>query len=303
VLAAQGGALADAFSQLMRGALSGQLPMESLRALGRALAWLLCAPAAAALALLVLQRAPALRFLRSDADPRAPSQRPRPYGHALSACVTALKLGVLLLALGALLAGSAPGLLAAGQRSAAELLALLPRVLGALALRAAWVLLALGALDLLAQQAVRLSRLRMTRRELLDEQRELVGDPFILGERRARARELPDEQLTPQLYAAKLSQLSAATLVLTGEGRALALQYAPERASPPVLWLKAEGREAVELVARAYAMGVPLASDSVLADDLYRLAPLAPIPAAAHVRVAQLMAASVRDPRPRGAVS
>ena len=68
--------------------------------------------------------------------------------------------------------------------------------------------------------------------------------------------------------------------------------YAPERAASPVLWLKAEGAQAVELLARAYAMGVPLASDSLLADDLFRLAPLQAIPAAAHARVAQLMAAA-----------
>ena len=52
----------------------------------------------------------------------------------------------------------------------------------------------------------------------------------------------------------------------------------------------------VELVARAYAVGVPLASDNLLADDLFRLAPLAPIPVAAHARVAQLMAAAGAAP-------
>ena len=249
--------------------------------------------------MVVLQRAPSLRLLSSNTDPhtdpRAPGgsrQRPAPYGRAQQSAVTAFKWSVMGVALGALLWDSAPGLLVAAERSAAELGALAVHALGALSVRAAWVLFGLGALDLLLQQALRLRRLRMTRRELLDEQRELVGDPWILAERRARALQQPDELLTPQLYAAKLAQLRAASLVLTGEGRAVALQYAPERAASPVLWLKAEGAQAVELLARAYAMGVPLASDSLLADDLFRLAPLQAIPAAAHARVAQLMAAA-----------
>jgi len=296
VLGAQGGALVAAWQALARAALSGQLSPSALRALSTPLAWLLCAPAGAALGVLALQRAPALRMWRTDADPRTPRRRPAAYGRGLSLLVTLLKAGLMLLALGGLLSGSLPGLLAAGERSAAELWSLLPRVLHALALRAIWVLCALGVLDLLAQQALRLARLRMTRREVLEEQRELVGDPWISAERRARAHEPPDARRPPQLYAARLAQLSAAALVLTGEGRVVALQYAPERQRAPVLWLKAEGTQALELVARAYAVGVPLASDAPLADDLYRLAPLAPIPAAAHARVAQLMAAAGRGP-------
>ena len=180
---------------------------------------------------------------------------------------------------------------AAHERSAEGLWALSRRALSGLLLRAFWTLLLLGAFDLLAQQWVRLRRLRMTRREVQDEQRELSGDPLVMAERRARALAAPTELLTPQLYAAKLAQLSAAALVLTGEGRAVALHYVPERMSVPVLWLKAEGAQAVELVARAYAVGVPLASDNLLADDLFRLEPMQPIPASVHARVAQLMAA------------
>jgi len=202
-----------------------------------------------------------------------------------------LKWLVMALALGTLLSDSLPGLIAAHERSAHELWTLSLRVLRGLALRAFWALLLLGAFDLLAQQWVRMRRLRMTRREVLDEQRELSGDPAVMAERRARALSEPAELLTPQLYAAKLAQLSAASLVLTGEARALALQYAPERMPAPVLWLKAEGAQAVELLARAYALGVPLASDSLLADDLYRLELMQPIPASFHPRVAQLMAA------------
>ena len=297
MLAAFGASYLSAWRELARAALAGQSsPAQSYLDLGVGLAGLLAAPCLAAFALVFVQRAPALRVLRSDADPRAPRRRPAPYSLAQQAAVSAFKTCAMLLALGAQLWSSGPGLLAAAERSAEELGQLALRVLGALSVRAACVLLALGALDLLLQQVVRLRRLRMTRRELLDEQRELAGDPFVLAERRARALQQPDELLTPQLYAAKLAQLSAASLVLTGDRRAVALQYAPERAASPVLWLKAEGAQALELVARAYAVGVPLASDSLLADDLSRLLPMQPIPAALHGRVAQLMAAAARAP-------
>jgi type III secretion system FlhB-like substrate exporter len=294
-LGSLGTASLSAWRELAQAALSGQRTLavsgHALPRLGSALIALIGAPCAAALLLLLLQRAPSLRLLRSDADPRAPRRRPPAYGLRLQAAVTTFKWSAMACALGALLWDSLPGLLSAHERTPDELLSLAGRVLQALCLRAVWVLLALGALDLLVQQSARLRRLRMTRRELLDEQRELVGDPFMLAERRARALQQPDELLTPQLYAAKLAQLSAASLVLTGDGRALALYYAPERATAPVLWLKAEGAQALELVARAYALGVPLASDSLLADDLFRLAPMQAIPGSAHARVAQLMAA------------
>jgi flagellar biosynthetic protein FlhB len=265
-----------------------------LRELGALLAVLLAMPLLAAFALVVLQRAPSLRMFNSDADPRAPRRRPAPYGRVQQATVTVLKWLVMALVLGSLLSDSLPGLIAAYERSADALWTLSLRVLRGLLLRAFWALLLLGAFDLLAQQWVRMRRLRMTRREVLDEQRELSGDPTVMAERRARALSEPAQLLTPQLYAAKLAQLSAASLVLTGEGRALALQYAPERMLAPVLWLKAEGSQAVELLARAYAVGVPLASDGLLADDLYRLELMQPIPAAFHARVAQLMAGSQR---------
>lgn len=244
---------------------------------------------------LALQRAPGLRTLNAaDADPRAPRRRPPPYTRGQQACVTLLKWLVLSLALGSLLWDSLPGLLDAHARSAQTLWSLALHALRGVAWRAIWTLLLLGGLDLALQQALRLRRLRMTRREVMDEQRELAGDPFILSERRARSLAGP-ELLTPQLYAAKLAQLSAAALVLTGEGRAVALHYAPERMTAPVLWLKAEGSQALELVARAYAVGVPLASDNLLAEELYRLEPMQPIPAAMHARVAQLMAAEAHS--------
>jgi flagellar biosynthesis protein FlhB len=139
------------------------------------------------------------------------------------------------------------------------------------------VLLALGALELVLQQLERLRRLRMTRREVVEEQREQESNPRLHSERRARAAAVSGN-----------TSLAGASIVLTGQGRVLALRYRPEHDAAPVLWCKAEGAHAVRLLAEAYALGLPLASDAVLTGDLYRLAPGQAIPAAAHSRIAKL---------------
>jgi type III secretory pathway component EscU len=244
----------------------------------------LLAGAAAALAAIVAQRAPTLRWF-ADSSERAGRG---PHNPARSVRVTVLKLGVLLVGLGAKVADSWPGLLSAYQLDAAALLEASARLIEALLFRAAAVLLALGAIELGVQQLARLRRLRMTRAEVKEEQRELLGDPQMLAERRARAARSM-ERLSPQLRAAAISQLSAAALLLTGDNRVVALRYAPGQDEVPIVWLKADGAHAIELVQRAYSLDLELATEPQLVDELSRLALLAPIPTAWHERVAQLL--------------
>jgi len=242
-------------------------------------AWILLGSGAAVGVAVLAQRGATLR-LQGQASGAATGARRSTRDPAwVNASLSAFKVLVLTGALALQLRGSLAGVHAAFERDAQELLALSARLLWQLSLRSALVLLALGALELLVQQLLRLRRLRMTRRELRDEQRELAADPRLASERRARSS-------TPSL------SLEAADLVLTGDGRVLALRYVKGRDAAPVLWLKAEAAQAVELVRRAYALGVPLATDALLTDELYRLEAMQPIPAAWSARVASLLARS-----------
>lgn len=234
---------------------------------------------AVALLLITAQRALTWRIWQTQHDTRAarafaPGQLSWPWALGM----TLFKLALLGWVLIAPLHESAPGVLASFQRTPAELLALWGRVALVLAERAALALLVLGALELAVQQLERLRRLRMTRREVIDELRELAPDQRLLRELRLRTD-------TP---AAELEQ---ASLLLTGAGRAVALRYDALRDSAPVLCSKAEALGALHLLARGYVLGLPLASDELLTSDLYRLEPGQPIPAGAYERVAKLLAA------------
>jgi type III secretory pathway component EscU len=188
---------------------------------------------------------------------------------------------------------SAAGLLTAYQRDARELMPLLLHAARTLSLRAALALIVLGLADLGVQQLLRLRRLRMTRRQLLDEQREAAGDPQQRNERRARSSSAFD----PQLKAALQAQLSTASLVLTGAGRVVAVRAPKEQGAAQLLWLRAEGVNALELVASAYAQGLPIATDDALTAELFRLPVQQAIPDSASARVAELLATTSLNSR------
>jgi flagellar biosynthesis protein FlhB len=218
----------------------------------------------------------------SGSAPRTERAGSRKSSHVVTTLVGYVRVALLACALVAELRTSLPGLLVAWQRSPAELVVLAAQVARALFLRAAVVLVALGALDLTVQQLLRLRRLRMTRRQVLEEQRELAGDPLWSGERRRQARSL----------AVSSTPLSAATIVVTGAACAAALRYVAGRDQVPVLWLKGEGLAAIELVRGAYALGLPLVSEPVVASALCRLEPWQAIPEALHASVAALLLAT-----------
>ena len=273
-----------ALSAFAQAALAGHTPtLGSWIALARPLALWLGVLAFAALLLTAAQRAATWRMFQAGAE-RKPGERSgaaRAPGVAFA--VGLMKLLVMSAALASLFEGSVPGLLDLWQRDGRGLPELAATVLRALVIRGALALLVLGAADAFLQQLERLRRLRMTRRELLEEQREDSGDPTVAAERRARARAGdPPEPLT------------GASLIITGGARVVALRYAPPRYPAPVLWRKGEGLLAVKLLAEAYALDLPLANDAVLANDLFRLEPGRAIPEASHARVAALL---VTQPR------
>lgn len=257
--------------------------LAALPSLLQPLLVLLVMSALAVLLCVLAQRAPTLRAAPDSGAHEEGRGRPG-HGRLLQGLLALGKLLVLAASLFALVYDGLQGWLATHARSAGELLAITGRVLPAMFTRAAWVCLLLGGVELAVQYVARMQRLRMTRRQVQDEQRELAADPRMSSERRSRA------ALSPQLAAADLTQLSAASLVITGASCVVALEYAPEHGVPRV-WLSAQGPHALELLSRAYSLDLPIVSDELLASALSRLPLRAAVPAEFHALVAKHLAA------------
>jgi flagellar biosynthetic protein FlhB len=279
-----GAALWSALRTLMQQALSGHTPPLSLGlALAQPLVGLFVALASAAWLTVLVQRGLVFggpRSRGSAAQRLADAFGPEAWQRF---SIALIKLGVLGAVLAVALRGSVPGVLDAFNRDAGDLLRVAARVGRSLVLRAALTLAVIGALDWLYQRWRRDRRLRMSRRELIDEQRETEGDP-LLRQRRAQGRAL--------LAHASLGDLAAATLVIAGTGRAVALRYRHELDASPTLWIKAEAQLVETLIARASALGLPVFVDETLVLVLHRLEPTEPIPVAAHAPVAALLMAA-----------
>jgi type III secretion system FlhB-like substrate exporter len=291
----QSTAFLQAFRSFARSAWSGALPLkQALPSLLQPLAVMLGVPALVALLCMLAQRAPTLRGA-PDAGSANQRGRGRPsHGRVTHGWMTSVKVFVLGASLVTLVFDSLAGWLDTHARSASELLAISGRVLPAVLVRSAWVCMLLGGLELGVQYVARMRRLRMTRQQLEDEQRELAGDPRLLHERRSRAAQDLPVRVAPQLIAADAAQLSAAALLIAGTTCVVALEYSPEHGVPRI-WLSAQGAHALELLARAYNLDLPIVSDELLASALFRLPLRAALPGAWHARVADLLVTRTRE--------
>lgn len=241
--------------------------------------------ALAALLGVLAQRAPTLRAAPDSGAQEQGRGRPG-HGRLLQGVLTGGKLLALGASLFALVYDGLQGWLETHARSASELLAITGRVLPAMLIRAAWVCVLLGSVELTVQYVARMQRLRMTRRQVQEEQRELAADPRLLSERRSRAA----QDAPAQLAAADPTQLGAAALVITGSSGVVALEYSPEHGVPRV-WLSATGPHALELLARSYNLDLPIISDELLASALSKLPLKAAVPSELHAHVASYLAA------------
>ena len=167
-----------------------------------------------------------------------------------------------LLGLGALLHlhGLAPHVLRAAALGGEGLGGLLPhgsRLVMLLALATA----AVGCADALVARVRHRGRLRMTREEVLEEQRLSEGDPRQRARRRALHRSL--------LLAGRARGIrSASALVVNPTHLAVALRYAPREAEAPFLVAKGAGFQAQELRREARRWGIPVVRDVALARSL-----------------------------------
>jgi flagellar biosynthesis protein FlhB len=179
------------------------------------------------------------------------------------------------------------GLLSLPLMGVGQGLSTLGAILWAMTWKTLLVLLALAALDVLIQRQRFLRSQKMSRREVLQEQRESEGDPSLRGERRRLRRAL--------LEGASVDRASrAAVIVESGDGLVVALRYTPGVDDVPLVVARGEAAMARRIIMTGRRQGVPILRDDELARGLRAVD--GPIPEAYFDAVGALLR-SVMDQR------
>ncbi len=197
-------------------------------------------------------------------------------GPELAARLGPLALAALVLALALDAVTDGAGLLGRAALPPAAALGAIGSVAGAFFARACGLLAVAGAVALVYRRWRWLVDQRMSRRELLREQRELEGEPGA----RARRDQI---RRTFALAPSRAEAIAGATLVVHGDGVSVLVGWDGGEAAPRVL-----------LVARGPAIQLPssiaTALDAVLAAELAAVSPGAPVPRGAWRRLASWLA-------------
>jgi len=231
------------------------------------LAPLLAAPVGAVLAAAVLQRAAVWAPERitprlSRIDPlRQARHRFGPEGlfDFLKAALRFALLAAVLLWLGR---RHAPAIALSAGLSPGQSAALMTRLAAEFAAAAAALALLSGGADLLWQRHRHRVRLRMSRQDLADEQRETEGDPAAKARRRQRAEDLARNRM--------LRDVRSATVVIVNPTHyAVALRWRRGDRGAPVCVAKGADELALTIRRIAAEAGVPVRSDPPTARILY----------------------------------
>lgn len=161
-----------------------------------------------------------------------------------------------------------------------------------IATTAAIVALAVAVVDAIVARRMWLSRLKMTREEVMREHREGEGDPEI----KRRREELHHELLAGEAIRAVRD---ATVLVVNPTHVACALRYTGEggEEEAPTLLAKGQGAIAARMIEAARAWGVPIVRDEPVARALHDLEVGAEIPEVLYEAVAEILRAAWEQPK------
>ena len=193
-----------------------------------------------------------------------------------------------LLALGAVvvtvLRGAWPHFVALGEQGPADIVTALRSSTLRMSLAISIAFLAIGALDYLVQLFRLEKSLKMSRQDVVQEQREQEGDPQI----KARIRQIARQRNRQRM----LSQVTKADVVITNPTHiAIALKYDVATSGAPVVMAMGERKLAERIKLLAKSAGVPMVENKPLARALLATCKVgAPIPPAMYVAVAEILA-------------
>lgn len=146
------------------------------------------------------------------------------------------------------------------------------------------VVLLFAVIDVPLQQFLHANRLKMSIEEVKREHKEMEGDPFIKGKRRARQRELAQRNSITAVPRADL-------VVMNPTHYAVAIRYDDATMNAPRVIAKGADLLAMRIRDVAKASDVPVLQSPMLARALYAHAEIdSEIPAALYTAVAQVLA-------------
>lgn len=195
-----------------------------------------------------------------------------------------IKVGILGWVLYMIVRDLAPALHLLGERAPIDALRDLMAMLGAMALKLAFVALLLALLDLGYTRFEFKRKMRMSRRDVKDEVKHREGDPRV----RSRLRGLRVEMLQKAASVRQVGQ--ADVLIVNPTHLAVALEYKRGEMAAPVMLAKGAGTLAARMRAEAARCGVTIVRNPTLARALYFQGDLGQtIPAALYADVARVM--------------
>jgi flagellar biosynthetic protein FlhB len=170
------------------------------------------------------------------------------------------------------------------RQSAAAATAMVGASIESLLWKGGLALLALGAWDYARQRQRLMRKLRMTRQEVRQEQKDLEGNPMI----KARLRRLQREFMRRRMMA----RVPRSTVVITNpQHYAVALEYHLETMRAPVVTAKGQNYMALRIRQEADRHGVPIVENPPLAQALYKTCEVgSEIPVALYRAVAEILA-------------
>jgi flagellar biosynthetic protein FlhB len=149
-----------------------------------------------------------------------------------------------------------------GRLEMGGILAITQSIAGRLLLAAIVVVGLVAGIDYLWQRWSFMRRMRMSRRDLREENKQAEGDPHI----RARLRQIRLERSRKRM----LAQVPKATLVITNPTHySIALRYLPETDAAPVCLAKGVDELALRIREKAKEHDIPLVENVALARALY----------------------------------
>jgi flagellar biosynthesis protein FlhB len=195
-----------------------------------------------------------------------------------------LKLGVIGAALYGSLRSAWPDIISAVQQSPAALAGLLHRYSVKILFTAGGAFLFIAAADYAYQLYTHHSRLRMTKEEIKQENKESEGDPLVKSRMRALGRALSRKRM--------MQDVPTADVVIANPTHiAIALRYDPSIAPAPIVVAMGERKIAQRIKAIAADAAVPVIENRPLARALLKTGRVGmPIPSELYVAVAEVLA-------------
>ena len=126
--------------------------------------------------------------------------------------------------------------------------------------------------------------LRMTRQEVIDEMKNMQGDPQVLARRRAVQRQMALNRMSDKVPQADV-------IVTNPTELAIAIQYKPEEMAAPIVLAKGAGVLAQRIRRLALEHNIPVVERKPLARLLYKeVEPGHPVPDESYAAVAEVLA-------------